>query len=54
MGSLLDELNNVERIGADTIHSGCDIFLTNDSQFRRVSEIKVLVLSDFLLPGNNE
>jgi predicted nucleic acid-binding protein len=36
------------------IHSGCDMFLTNDSQFRRVSEIKVLVLSDFLLPGNNE
>jgi predicted nucleic acid-binding protein len=32
---------------AAAIEAGCDAFLTNDSDLRRVTEIRVLILSDF-------
>ena len=31
---------------AAAIHSGCDAFLTNDSQLKRVTEVKILVLDE--------
>lgn len=34
------------QIGA-CIHSGADLFVTNDKTFRRVQEIEILVLDDF-------
>ena len=33
---------------ATAIHAGCDLFLTNDKQLSRVTELSVLVLSDLL------
>jgi predicted nucleic acid-binding protein len=32
---------------ATAVASGCDIFLTNDKQLKRVTSLKVVVLSDF-------
>lgn len=34
---------------ATAIEAGCDAFLTNDTSFRRVSEMRVLVLDDLTL-----
>lgn len=31
---------------AVAIHSGCDVFLTNDSDLKRVTEIQVMVISE--------
>ncbi|NEO88850.1 MAG: PIN domain-containing protein [Moorea sp. SIO3G5] len=36
---------------ATAITNGCEALLTNDDQFRRVSDLQVLVVEDFV-PGN--
>ncbi|MEQ8536442.1 MAG: PIN domain-containing protein [Coleofasciculus sp. D1-CHI-01] len=33
---------------ATAIRSGCETLLTNDDQFRRVSELRVLMIEDFV------
>lgn len=33
---------------ASALHAGCDLFVTNDSAFRRVSGLPVVVLDDLL------
>ncbi|MGD1716710.1 type II toxin-antitoxin system VapC family toxin [Dapis sp. BLCC M172] len=34
---------------ATAIHSNCDAFLTNDLQFKKVSELSILVISELTL-----
>ncbi len=37
---------------ATAIETGCQLFVTNDSRLRRVTEIPIAVLSDYLAAGS--
>ena len=39
---------------ASAIHAKCNLFITNDSDFRRVPDLPVLLLKDFLEDGSQE
>ena len=36
---------------ATAVRAGCTLFVTNDSDFRRVQDLSVIVLDDFLVKG---